>query len=165
MEESRIDRLECTVIFLILGLLPLHLYLSFSNLVNGIEKGYGHSFPIRSYVWIGIYLLIVLASDAFMLRYRKFEASKELRRYWGSACIALIVVVVFHFALDSLTGISFLCLLYAPFMVLVPILELLRVPVQGDTSLYSFAAVGTFCLVNWAICRFAVREKREEETP
>ena len=32
MEESRIDRLERAVIFLILGLLPLHLYLSFSNL-------------------------------------------------------------------------------------------------------------------------------------
>ena len=80
MEESRIDRLERAVIFLILGLLPLHLYLSFSNLVNGIDKGHGHSFPMGSYVLIGVYLMIVLASDVFMLRYGKFEASRALRR-------------------------------------------------------------------------------------
>ena len=122
MEESRIERLEYTLCFLVMGLIPLHLYLDLFNLTHGIDKGYGHSFPLLSYILIGVYLLIVLL----------------------------------HFALDRLTEISFLCLLYAPFMVLVPLLELLGVSVYGHTSLFSVAAVGGFCLLNWAICRFWV---------
>ena len=156
MEESRIERLEYTLCFLVMGLIPLHLYLDLFNLTHGIDKGYGHSFPMSSYVLIGVYLLIVLTTDIFMIRYRKFAVAGALRKYWGSACIALIVAGVLHFALDRLTEISFLCLLYAPFMVLVPLLELLGVPVYGHTSLFSVAAVGGFCLLNWAICRFWV---------
>lgn len=155
-DAAKEDRLECILCFSVAGLVPLHLYLDLFNLTHGIDKGYGHSFPMSSYVLIGVYLLIVLTTDIFMIRYRKFEVARALRKYWGSACIALIVAGVLHFALDRLTEISFLCLLYAPFMVLVPLLELLGVPVYGHTSLFSVAAVGGFCLMNWAICRFWV---------
>ena len=165
MEETRLDRLECILCFLNAGLVLLHLYLDLFNLTHGIDKGYGHSFPLRSYVLIGAYLLVVLTTDVFMIRYRKFELSRALRRYWGSACIALIVVGVLHFAMDRLVEISFLCLLYAPFMVLVPLLEFLGVPPSGETTLFSIAAVGGFCLFNWAVCRFAVKEEKQEDTP
>ena len=163
MEESRIDRLERAVIFLILGLLPLHLYLSFSNLVNGIDKGHGHSFPMGSYVLIGVYLMSVLASDVFMFRYGKFEASRALRRYWLSACAAVVLVLFLYLSALENDAITLLCLLYSPYVVLVPLLELLEAGVEKNSGVFSLAAVGTFCLVNWAICRFAVRDKREGE--
>ena len=164
-EESRLDCLEYILCFLNAGLILLHLYLDFFNLTHGIDKGYGHSFPLCSYVLIGAYLLVVLATDIFMIRCRQFELCKTLRKYWGSACIALIVVGVLHFALDRLMEISFLCLLYTPFLVLVPLLEFLGVPPSGETTLFSIAAVGAFCLFNWAVCRFAVKEEKQENIP
>ena len=165
MRKDRLKRLEDILILGVLLLIPLHGYLSFLNLINGVDKGYGHSYPMQSYVLMGIYLLIVLAQDIFMLRYRRFEPAKELRWYWGSACVALIVVsllYVFDFHIDLISALG---LFYAPFMVLVPLLELPGAAANGSATLISLSVAEVFCLVNWAVCRSLVRERRKEDTP
>lgn len=157
MEKSRAERLEYIVGFSTWGLVPLHLYLGFLNLVHGIDKGYGHSYPLRSYVLIGVYLLIMLGADGYMLRYRSFALSKALRRYWGSALVAVGIVLLLYWTAPNGGGaVTIACLLYVPFVVLGPLLELLQITEAG----VSLAVVGAFCLFNWAVCRFAGKEEK-----
>lgn len=158
MRGNRVKQIED---ILVLGFgvqILLHLYLSFLNLANGIDKGYGHSFPVHSYVLIGVYLLIVLATDAFMLCQRRFEPAKALCRYWGSAFIAVALVLFLYFVMSGAADmIKALSLLYAPCVVLRPLLEFLGITANESFDYVSVTAVGCFCLFNWAVCKFAVR--------
>ena len=70
-------------------LIPLQLCLSIANLFYGIDKGYGHSFPLWSYVLSAAYLCVVLSADGFMICVGRLELSKFVGRYWLSACGAL----------------------------------------------------------------------------
>lgn len=162
MKESGLERLECTLCFAVMGLIPLHLYLSASNLVNSIDKGYGHSFPLGAYVLIGVYLLIVLAADLFIIRRRKFEAANALRWYWLSACAAVAVGLFLHLTAWEQDAVLLLSLLYSPYVVLTPLLERLGAGMEEHAGVVSLAAVGAFCLFNWAVCRLAARKERGE---
>ncbi len=78
-------------------------------------------------------------------------------------CAAVVLALFLYLSALENDAITLLCLLYSPYVVLVPLLELLEAGVEKNSGVFSLAAVGTFCLVNWAICRFAVRDKREGE--
>lgn len=158
MKRDLAERLEYLVGFSSWGLIPLHMYICFLSVINGIDKSYGFSDPVRScvlYVLIAVYLLIILGGDAFMLWQRDFVLSRVLRRYWGSSFAVLTVVLLLHLsATDDGGMVAVLCLLYSPFPVLGPLLELLKISTHA-----SLIAVGAFCLLNWAVCRFAVKEE------
>lgn len=62
-------------------------------------------------------------------------------------------------------GIKALCLLYTPFLVLAPFLEVLKAPIYGNASLFSVAVMGAFCLFNWAVCWFTAKEEEQEVRP
>ena len=61
-------------------LIPLQLCLSIANLFYGIDKGYGHSFPLWSYVLSAAYLCVVLSADGFMICVGRLELSKFVGR-------------------------------------------------------------------------------------
>lgn len=84
-------RLEAWLCVFVTCLVPLHIYLSFLNVVSGIDKGYGHRYPARTYVLTAVYLLIVFSADAFFIRTGRFELAEALRRYWGFACAAILI--------------------------------------------------------------------------
>ena len=48
--EKRLWKLDQGLCVLLMLLIPLQLCLSIANLFYGIDKGYGHSFPLWSYV-------------------------------------------------------------------------------------------------------------------
>ena len=81
MKKDRVERLEDILILGVALLLPLHGYLSISNFVNGIDKGYGHSYPPHAYVLIGAYLLIVFAIDGFLLWRRSFDPAEVFANF------------------------------------------------------------------------------------
>ena len=157
MELTKAERADAILSRFMLLLMPLHLYLSFLNVEYSIYKAYGGSFPMRSYVLIGVYLLAVLTADVFMVWHRKLEVAVVLRKYWGSAFIAAIIVMLLHALVPEGSMVAMLCLLYTPFVVLAPFLEVLGAPVYGAASMFSVAGTGAFCLLNWAVCKFAVR--------
>ena len=158
MKRDLAERLEYLVGFSSWGLIPLHMYIIFLDFINGIDKSYGSRDPVRTcvlYVLIAVYLLVVLGGDAFMLWQRDFALSKTLRRYWGSSFAVLAVVLLLHLSVPDGGGMfAVLCLLYSPFPVLGPLLELLKISTHA-----SLIAVGAFCLLIWAVCRFAVKEE------
>lgn len=158
MKKNLAERLEYLVGFSSWGLIPLHMYIIFLDFIHGIDKSYGYSDPVRTcelYVLAAVYLLIVLGGDAFMLWQRDFALSRVLRRYWGSSFAVLTVVLLLHISASDDGGMAaVLCLLYSPFPVLGPLLELLKISTHA-----SLIAVGAFCLLNWAVCRFAVKEE------
>ena len=164
MEETRLERLEYILCFAVMGLVPLHLCLSVSNLANGIDKGYGHSYPLCAYVLIGLYLMIVLATDLFMICQRKLEAAKALRWYWFSACGAVVAALFLYLTASEHDAVMLLSLLYSPYVVLTPLLELLEAGMEEYDGMVSLAAVGAFCLFNWAVCQLAAGKKRGEGT-
>lgn len=87
--EKRLWKLDQGLCVLLMLLIPLQLCLSIANLFYGIDKGYGHSFPLWSYVLSAAYLCVVLSADGFMICVGRLELSKFVGRYWLSACGAL----------------------------------------------------------------------------
>ncbi|MCI8400189.1 MAG: hypothetical protein HFF90_12470 [Oscillibacter sp.] len=153
-EKGKMGRTEAVLGILTLCLGPLHLYLSWSNFFNSIDKGYGHSYPALSYVLIGVYLLIVLGTDCFMLLKGRFEMARALRRYWGSSVIAVGLLLVIHVSFPDSLAVIF-PMVYSPYVVLVPVIEWLGMP---ENAWWVSGFVAAFCLVNWAVCRFCVRD-------
>ena len=84
--EKRLWKLDQGLCVLLMLLIPLQLCLSIANLFYGIDKGYGHSFPLWSYVLSAAYLCVVLSADGFMICVGRLELSKFVGRYWLSAC-------------------------------------------------------------------------------
>ena len=142
--EKRLWKLDQGLCVLLMLLIPLQLCLSIANLFYGIDKGYGHSFPLWSYVLSAAYLCVVLSADGFMICVGRLELSNNRGRYWLSASGALAAAALLR-----------LVLAYTPVLVLVPLLETLGI---GEIS-PMMAAVGMFCLCNWLICRCFVRKK------
>ena len=160
MKKDRVERLEDILILGVALLLPLHGYLSISNFVNGIDKGYGHSYPPHAYVLIGAYLLIVFAIDGFLLWRRSFDPAEVLRKYWGSAFGATVLVLALRSAAPGAwDGLKVLCLLYTPYVVLAPLLEGLGTAVERSAAV-QIGLLGGFCLLQWAVCKFSVDRKR-----
>lgn len=152
--EKRLWKLDQGLCVLLMLLIPLQLCLSIANLFYGIDKGYGHSFPLWSYVLSAAYLCVVLSADGFMICIGRLELSKFVGRYWLSACGALAAAALLRLVPEG-GMIALLLLAYTPVLVLVPLLETLGI---GEIS-PMMAAVGMFCLCNWLICRCFVRKK------
>lgn len=152
--EKRLWKLDQGLCVLLMLLIPLQLCLSIANLFYGIDKGYGHSFPLWSYVLSAAYLCVVLSADGFMICVGRLELSKFVGRYWLSACGALAAAALLRLVPEG-GMIALLLLAYTPVLVLVPLLETLGI---GEIS-PMMAAVGMFCLCNWLICRCFVRKK------
>ena len=94
MGEKRLWKLDQGLCVLLMLLIPLQLCLSIANLFYGIDKGYGHSFPLWSYVLSAAYMSVVLSADGFMICVGRLELSKFVGRYWLSACGALAVAAL-----------------------------------------------------------------------
>ncbi len=142
-----------------LCLIPLHIFSSFTNLANGIDKGYGHSYPVRSYVMIGIYLLVIAAVLAYMVCQRRFGIAKGWNIYWLSAGIALLVAALLglfapSFAENNLVVVA--AIFYAPYMVLAPLLEMFGT----ETVLPLLLIVSTLCFLCWLICQVFVKKEK-----
>ena len=88
--------------------------------------------------------------------HRKVELSKQFRRYWASACASLAAAFLIAGLLPDAGMIAGFCLEYAPVLVLAPLLEFLGL--EGTAP--SLAASGGFCLFQWAVCRFLVKESQ-----
>ena len=152
--EKRLWKLDQGLCVLLMLLIPLQLCLSIANLFYGIDKGYGHSFPLWSYVLSAADLCVVLSADGFMICVGRLELSKFVGRYWLSACGALAAAALLRLVPEG-GMIALLLLAYTPVLVLVPLLETLGI---GEIS-PMMAAVGMFCLCNWLICRCFVGKK------
>ena len=101
-----------------------------------------------------VYLLIVLGTDCFMLLKGRFEMARALRRYWGSSVIAVGLLLVIHVSFPDSLAVIF-PMVYSPYVVLVPVIEWLGMP---ENAWWVSGFVAAFCLVNWAVCRFCVRD-------
>lgn len=154
-KEEQFENILCV---LTVSLIPLHLYLSLINVIYGIDKGYGHSFPLRSFILIGIYLSIILLLDVFMLRKFKFTFSIGLRRYWASAGIVSIIFLILIATAMPEGGFSMIAipfLAYTPFIVLLPLLEILGL----DETIPCYIAISGFCLLNWVISMYSAKKE------
>ena len=140
--EKRLWKLDQGLCVLLMLLIPLQLCLSIANLFYGIDKGYGHSFPLWSYVLSAAYLCVVLSADGFMICVGRLELSKFVGRYWLSACGALAAAALLRLVPEG--G-----------MIALLLLATLGI---GEIS-PMMAAVGMFCLCNWLICKCFVRKK------
>ena len=113
MGEKRLWKLDQGLCVLLMLLIPLQLCLSIANLFYGIDKGYGHSFPLWSYVLSAAYLCVVLSADGFMICVGRLELSKFVGRYWLSACGALAAAALLRLVPEG-GMIALLLLAYTP---------------------------------------------------
>lgn len=155
-EKGEMGRGEAVLGILTLCLGPLHLTLI---IPNGVGVGYG-SYSPWSYALTGLYMLIVLGTDCFMLCKGKFGLSRALRKYWVSSMIAaalavLLTYIPFPPVIDG-AGIGGLLMLYTPFLMVVPVMEWLGF--TTDHFLLECGYTAAFCAVNWTVCRFFVRK-------
>ena len=66
---------------------------SIVNGINSIDKGYGHSYPVWTYVLIGLWLLVVMSADIFTLLFKISPFRTALQKCWGiSSAIAIVLV-------------------------------------------------------------------------
>ncbi len=155
MKENKIERIEYILCSMMLGLVPLHLYLSFINFIYGIDKGYGHSYPLRCYILIGLYLFTILAANIFIIYRRGFELLKELCRYWAFSCTILILVPLIQIIMPEGSLLGLIFLFFTPYLILYPLLDLFGA--EGLTI--NLIIVGCFCLFNWVLCKYFTNAK------
>lgn len=153
MKKPIFPKLENVLILLVVLLIPVHLIGSYINAIDSIDKGDGHSYSMMNYLLITLWLLIVIAVDAFIIFNKGFIASKALKGYWGISAVILIVVFCIR-TTDSL--LIALLLLLTPYGVLFPVLERFFVVTITANSLI---IVILFCIFNWCICKFASDSK------
>lgn len=153
MKKTRSQQMESILLRVIVLLIPVHVIGSYINTINSIDKGYGHSYPMGTYILIALWLLIVITVDVFTIYNKGFIASTALKWYWVVSALILIVMF-FVKTTDSL--LVALLLLLTPFGVLFPLLEAFFI--EGVTA-NAMSAVIPFCVLNWCICKFAAKRK------
>ena len=94
MKKPINHQLESSLLCLIALLIPVHMVGSYINTINSIDKGYGHSYPMATYILIALWLLIVIAVDVFTIYNKGFIASTALKWHWVVS--ALILIVMFY---------------------------------------------------------------------
>ena len=147
MKKPTNHQLESVLLRLLVLLIPVHVVGSYINTINSIDKGYGHSYPMGTYILIALWLLIVIAVDVFIIYHKDFTASVALKRYWG---ISTIILMVMLFIKTTESVFIALPLLFTPFVMLFPLLEVFLV--EGTTDI---VIVILFCILNWCICKFS----------
>ena len=146
MKKPINHQLESSLLCLIALLIPVHIAGSYINTINSIDKGYGHSYPMATYILIALWLLIVIAVDVFIFYNKGFTASTALKRYWGISTVILTVMFLIKTTDSVLIA---LLLLLTPFAMLFPLLEVFLVEETTDIII-----VILFCVLNWCICKF-----------
>lgn len=149
MKKITAQQLESILLRLIILLIPVHLVGSYINAIDSIDKGYGHSYSMATYILIGLWLLIMLAVDAFILINRSFICSKALSGYWSISTVILVVVLVFIKTTDSV--LIALLILITPYGILFPLFEMVFVE---NTTTISLIVIILFCVLNWGVCKF-----------
>lgn len=150
MKISAIQKLEPILLRLIILLIPVHMVGSYVNAIDSIDKGYGHSYSMATYVLIALWLLIVVAVDTFTIINKGFICSKVLSGYWMISTVILAVVLVFIKTTDSV--LIALLILITPYGILFPLFEVFFIE---TTTTISLIVIVLFCLLNWCICKFA----------
>lgn len=141
-------------------LLPLHLYLTVSNLFRSIDHGSGHSYPLRAYVLLAVYLLVLLAVDAYLALRRRFVLAAGLSRYFGACCGITAAMLFAAEILDYHGTWMLLGAVATPYIVLLPLLEKLF-----SSPLAIQIAMEIFCACSWAACRYLPRQtEKNSET-
>lgn len=125
---------------------------SIGSIVNGlhsIDKGYGHSYPVWTYVLIGLWLLIVITASVFAFAFKKSPFVTALQKYWGISSAILALILIFINILDTYQfgWVILLGFFVTPYGILFPLLELCFI----DTTSLAIAIVLVFCLLNWAL--------------
>ena len=146
-------------IFLIC-LIPLHILGSCINAINSIDKGYGHSYPQEAYCLIGVYLLVVIAIDVYIIIKRRFIYLKAYTYYWVISSVIIFISLIGFTVLSSYELGSYITLplMATPYGILFPVLEYFFIdsmPVNGCIVLLDF------CLINCALCTF-IRKKNDK---
>ncbi len=149
MKKPTNYQLESILLRLIVLLIPVHVAGSYINTINSIDKGYGHSYPIGTYILIALWLLIVIAVDIFTIYNKGFIASTALKWYW---VISALILMMMFFVKTTDSLLVALLLLLTPFGVLFPLFEVFFI--EGVTA-NTMVAVIPFCVLNWCICKFA----------
>ena len=124
---------------------------SIVNGINSIDKGYGHSYPVWTYVLIGLWLLIVITASVFAFAFKKSPFVTALQKYWGisSVILALLLISVNVLDIYPFGWVILLGFFVTPYGILFPLLELFFM----DTTSSAIAIVLVFCLLNWALCK------------
>jgi len=124
------------------------------SIVNGlhsIDKGYGHSYPVWTYVLIGLWLLVVMSADIFTLLFKRSPFRTTLQKYWGISLVILALLLISVNVLDTYQfgWVILLGFFVTPYGILFPLLELCFI----DTTSLAIAIILVFCLLNWALCK------------
>lgn len=153
MKYPTIQKLQSILFYLTISLIPIQMIGSFINTVDSIDKGYGHSYSVMTYVLIAVWLLIVIADDVFIITNRQFICSKALSAYWGISIILLLVVLV---CIPSDNIYIAMLVLITPYAMLYPLLEMFLL----ENTIAIFSVVILFCGINFCICKL-LSDKRE----
>jgi len=124
---------------------------SIVNGINSIDKGYGHSYPVWTYVLIGLWLLVVMSADIFTLLFKRSPFRTTLQKYWGISLVILALLLISVNVLDTYQfgWVILLGFFVTPYGILFPLLELCFI----DTTSLAIAIILVFCLLNWALCK------------
>ena len=146
MKPKNFKELEHALYFSVLLLVPLHLTGTYQNIIHGIDKGYGHHFPIQCYIILALYLIILVAADTYMLHTRNFEPAKAMAHYWLLSCVLLAIVYSDITFFPEGMQLAFL-LVFSPYCLLIPLYEQFF-----EGTAYYFLATAIFCVANLLIC-------------
>ena len=129
---------------------------SIVNGINSIDKGYGHSYPVWTYVLIGLWLLVVMAADIFTLLFKISPFRTALQKYWGISSVILALLLISVNVLDTYQfgWVILLGFFVTPYGILFPLLELCFI----DTTSLAIAIILVFCLLNWVLCKRAQKQ-------
>ena len=153
MKKLTTQQFESILLRLLILLIPLHMAGSYINAINSIDKGYGHSYSMATYILICLWLLVMLTADAFILINRHFICSKALSGYWLISAIILAVVLAFIKTTDSV--LIALLMLITPYGILFPLFELFFI---DNTTISTLIVIILFCVLNWGVCKFVPRK-------
>lgn len=149
-KEAKMKKIKSIFARSTILLIPIHLIGSIVNAINSIDKGYGHSYPVITYVLIVLWLFVVFAANVSILWQKDFAHFKIFEKYWCISSIILALMLVCVNILDTYQfGIFIIIgLLITPYGVLFPLLELVF---DGNISA-SILIHLSFCLFNLAFC-------------
>ena len=142
-------------------LIPVHLIGCSVNAINSIDKGYGHSYPLVTYLLIGFYLLVVIAVDLYILSGHKFLYLYGYAFYWKLSAVILVLSMIglTFLDIDRFGVLIAIPLMASPYGILFPILE----PFFAENFARNACLVFLlFSLLNWWLCRSTKQHSQPE---
>ena len=153
MVRCSAQQIERALSVLTICLIPVHVIGSGINAINSIDKGYGHTYPLETYVLMGFYLLVVIAVDLYILFRHQFAHLKGYLFYWGISSVIIFCSLLGLMIFDTYTigPIIIVPLLATPYGILFPLAETFFI--EASSKSYCFTIL-LFCLLNWGLCKF-----------